>query len=71
LINNKNIVAGIFVTMAQHSASLKDKLSPINLEYKIEEKEKDENNFSKWERITVDKYDIDWDALLIVLRKAD
>ena len=71
LIKNKNIAAGLFVTMTQHSANLKDKLHPINLEYKIEEKEKGDNNFSKWERIKVDKYDVDWDALLIVVRKVD
>jgi hypothetical protein len=70
-INNKNIIAGVFVTMTPHARNLKDKLTQINQEFKIDEKETSVNNFAKWERIKVDEYNVDWDALLIVLRKTD
>ncbi len=65
------MVSGVFVTMTSHSRNLKDKLSQINLEFKIEEKEASINNFAKWDRIKVDEYNVDWDALMIVLRKVD
>jgi len=69
-MKNKKIEAGVFLTIAQHSVNLKDKLqSDIYAEYKLEEKDAGNNNFTEWHCIKIDEYDVDWDALFLVLRK--
>jgi len=69
-ILNKKIEAGIFLTIADHSANLKDKFQQIiNAEYELEEKDTCNNIFVEWQRIKIDECNVDWDALFLVLRK--
>lgn len=70
LIVSKKIEAGVFLAIAQHSANLKDEFErDINAEYELEERDKSDNNFVEWHCITIDEYNVDWDALFLVLRK--
>lgn len=66
----KKIEAEVFLTIANRSANLKDQFQrSINAEYKLEEKDTGNNNFVEWHHIKVDEYNVDWDALFVVLRK--
>jgi GTPase SAR1 family protein len=69
-IVNRKIQAGVFLTMAKHSVDLKDLFQHhINAEYKLEEKDTGNNNFTEWHPIKIPSYNVDWDALFLVLRK--
>ena len=69
-MENGKVKAGVFVTMAKHSVNLKDQFRrDINAEYELEEKDTGNNNFAKWVRIRIPEYNVDWDALYLVLRK--
>lgn len=70
LMKSKNIRAGVFVTIVKHSFDLRKKLQEIISEYSLEEKDLGDNNFAQFNRMMVDKHKMDWDALLLVLRKA-
>lgn len=71
-MENNNIEAGIFLTIAQHSANLKSKFQEdINADYKLEEEDTRNNNFMEWHRVKIDEYNIDWDTLSVVLRRLE
>jgi hypothetical protein len=67
---SKKIEAGVFLTVVDHSVNLQGEFQRnINAEFKLEEKDTGNNNFMVWHRIKIDEYDVDWDALFLVLRK--
>ena len=69
-MGDRKIEAGVFLAIARHSANLKDEFQRhINKEYKLEEKDKGNNNFMKWHRIKIDAYNVDWDALFLTIRR--
>jgi hypothetical protein len=55
--------------MTQHSTGLKDKFQQsLNSDYKLEEKDVGNNNFTEWHRTKIDEYNVDWDTLFLALR---
>lgn len=67
---NKKIESGAFLAIIQHSYGLRKMLDPWGFKdkFKLEGRDKGNNNFIEWRRIIVDDVDIDWDALFLVLR---
>jgi len=69
-LERKKIEAGVFLTIAEHSENLREKLTQsINTEFKLEGQDQENNNFTEWHRIKIDKFNMDWDTLFLVLRK--
>jgi len=68
-MKDKKLRAGIFVSMSKHSENFSNKLQELGSEYELEDGDKGNNNFRELDHIKIGT-DLDWDALLIVLRKA-
>jgi len=69
-IANKKIDSGVFLAIIQHSYNLKEMLEywGFKEKFKLEERDKGNNNFIEWRRIIVKDANIDWDTLFLVLR---
>lgn len=69
-IESRKIEAGAFLAMAKHSADLKTLFTQVfNAEYKLEEKDTGNNNFTNWVPIKIDTLNVEWDTLFLVLRR--
>lgn len=69
-MRNKKIEVGIFLTIAPHAYNLREmlELRNVSAEFKLEQKDNGNNNFTEWHRIKIDEYNKDWDTLFLVLR---
>lgn len=69
-MKDKQIEAGVFLAIFEHSWNMRECFSHwgFDVEFKLEERDRGNNNFTEWRRLTIEERNIDYDALFLVLR---